>query len=91
MQRTKVDENGRILLPAPIRRALGLRQGAELLLTLEEEGRVVLATPANAWTRVQALFDGQARPSVVDELLAERLAEARREGDDDPVHDQLGA
>lgn len=51
VERTKVDRNGRVLLPAAIRRGLGLREGSELLVTLEEGGRVVLLTPASAWTR----------------------------------------
>jgi AbrB family transcriptional regulator, stage V sporulation protein T len=76
--RTKVDQNGRVLLPAEVRRALGLRQGSELLVTLEDGGRLVLSTPTGAWARLQALYDGP--PAVVvDELLAERRAEAHRE------------
>ena len=61
VQRTKVDANGRVLIPAAIRRALGLREGSELLVTLEDDGRVVLVTPANAWARVQGMFDGSPR------------------------------
>ncbi len=92
MKHTKVDRNGRVLLPAAIRRALGLQEGSELLVTLEDDGRVVLLPPASAWTRVQALFDGAAPPrSVVDELLNERREEARREADGGSRDDLLGA
>lgn len=92
MTLTRVDQNGRVLLPAAIRRALGLLYGSELLVTLEEDGRVVLTTPATAWTRVQALFNGAAPPrSVVDELLDERREEARREANAGTGNDLLGA
>jgi AbrB family looped-hinge helix DNA binding protein len=87
-----VDQNGRVLIPAPVRRALGLRDGSELLVTLDDGGRVVLVTPHSAWARVQELagtaFTGT---SVVDELLAERRADARREDPDGSVDNLLGA
>lgn len=92
MEHTKVDRNGRVLVPASIRRALGLRDGSELLIGLEPGGRVVLVTPGTAWARVQEL--GRAASpggSVVDELLAERRADASREATDGPVDDYVGA
>jgi len=82
VKQQRVNQKAHVLLPAAIRRGLRLREGSELLVTLEEDGRVVLLTPASAWTRVQALFDGAAPPpSVVNELLDERREEARREAD----------
>jgi len=92
VQRTKVDRNGRVLVPAAIRRALGLRDGSELLVTLEPDGRVVLTTPTTAWARVQELAKGAAAGgSVVDELLRERRADAGREDAGGSVDDLLGA
>lgn len=92
MLRTKVDRNGRVLVPAEVRRALGLRDGSELLVTLEEDGRVVLATPTTAWARFQELArSASPKGSVVDELLRERRAEARREDGDGSVDDLLGS
>lgn len=78
--RTTVDQNGRVLVPAPLRRALGLRTGSELDVDLDEAGRLVFIAADDPWSRVQALFDGVERTgSVVDELLEERRAEAARE------------
>lgn len=92
MYRTKVDRNGRVLVPAAVRRALGLRDGSELLVTLEGGGRVVLITPATAWARLQDLAKGAAAgQSVVDELLRERRADAQREDGGGSVDDLLGA
>lgn len=92
MQRTRVDRNGRVLIPAPVRRALGLRDGSELLVTLEQDSRVVLVSPATAWARVQELGNSATpRGSVVEELLHERRSEARGEGTGDAVDDLLGS
>lgn len=67
-------------------------RGAVLVVTLEPDGRVVLKTPAGAWARFQELVDSP-RPggSVVEELLAERRAEARSGAADGTVDDLLGA
>ncbi len=80
MARTTVDQNGRVLVPVAMRRAMGLRTGSELQVEVDDAGRLVLVAVEDPWSRVQALFDCVERTgSVVDELLAERRAEAARE------------
>jgi antitoxin PrlF len=75
-----VGAKGRVVLPAPIRQALGLAEGSELLARVED-GAVVLEPRSAAVDRLRALVRAsvpeQAR--LVDELLAERRAEAHRE------------
>jgi antitoxin PrlF len=75
-----VGAKGRVVLPAPIRRALGLAEGSELLARVED-GAVVLEPRSAVVDRLRALVRAsvpkQAR--LVDELLAERRTEARRE------------
>jgi AbrB family looped-hinge helix DNA binding protein len=74
-----VGAKGRIVLPASIRRALGLREGAELLARVEGEG-IVLEPRGVALRRLRSFFDTvPSETSLVDELLAER----RREVADD--------
>jgi antitoxin PrlF len=75
-----VGAKGRVVLPAPIRRALGLAEGSELLARVED-GAVVLEPRAVAVGRLQALVRASVpeRSELVGELLAERRAEARRE------------
>jgi len=69
-----------VLLPAAVRRVLGLRTGSGLRIEVEQAGRVPLVPVDDAWARAQALFDGVQRTgSVVDELLAERRTEAAAE------------
>jgi AbrB family looped-hinge helix DNA binding protein len=82
MQQTtcRIDEVGRVLLPAKVRKELGLEPGMDLLLTCSG-GTVRLETRAQALARARRLARRLAAPgtSVVDEFLAERRQEARRE------------
>jgi len=77
---TRVDRHGRIVIPAEYRRALGLKEGDAVVLQLDE-GSVRLLTRAEAIRRAQELVarhtDG--KRSLVEELTAERRAEAARE------------
>lgn len=75
-----VGAKGRVVLPAPIRRALGLEEGAELLARIE--GAAVVLEPRRAAIgRLQALVRSSvpATTPLVDDLLAERKAAAERE------------
>jgi len=70
---------GRVVLPAPIRRALGLEEGAELLARVEDDA-IVLEPRAVALRRLRSFFEGVApETSLVDEVLAERRREVARE------------
>ena len=75
----RVGRQGRLVIPAEIRRRLGLGTGDTLLLRVQEES-LVLETREAVLARVKAAFDDVPRDvSLVDELLAERRAEAARE------------
>lgn len=84
----QVAENGRMNLPADVRRMLGLEGAGRVILTQDENG-VLLTTASHALKRIRALaapFKPDGR-SVVDELLAERRKEAARgDGEDAGVH-----
>lgn len=75
-----VNEQGRVTIPAQIRRAAGIEPGAPLVVYVED-GRVVLETREQLAARlrrdVAAAWTGEG--SVVDELIADRRAEAARE------------
>ena len=70
---------GRLVIPAPIRKALDLEPGDTLTARVEDE-RLVLETRKHILSRLKARF-GKLPPgvSLVDDLVAERGAEARRE------------
>lgn len=74
-----IGPQGRIVLPAEMRRSLGLETGDRLVARLEE-GSVVLETRAASLERLQAEFRAAAGDrDLVAELIAERREEARRE------------
>jgi len=79
---TKIAEGGRVVIPAEYRRELGLKPGDEVIIRLEE-GELRILTRAEAVNRAQALVERHVRRnrSLVDELSAERRAEAKREVD----------
>lgn len=76
----KLSPNGRILIPLALRRALGVKPGDALVLEVED-GTLRVSTRMARLRAVQALaktfLEGQ--PSIVDELIEERRAEAARE------------
>jgi len=75
----RVGPQGRLVIPAEIRRRLGLGTGHTLLVRVQGES-LVLETREAVLARVKAAFDDVPRDvSLVDELLAERRAEAARE------------
>ena len=68
----RVGAQGRIVIPAHIRNALGISPG-QTLKVREEDGRLVLENSKQALARLQDMF-AQVYPdvSLVDELIAER-------------------
>lgn len=75
-----LQENGRMILPRELRDALGVGKGDRVVLQRTGD-RIELTTArlsrARAQARVRARFPDAT--SVVDEFLAERREEARRE------------
>lgn len=80
----RVGPNGEVALPASMLEALGLRPGMALAARLEN-GEIRLYTIAEAIRRAQELMRSvvPAGVSLVDELIAERREEARREWSDE--------
>ncbi len=78
---TKLTNGNRVVIPAAIRKSLGLRVGDAVTLVLQNNGEVRLLTQAEAVRQAQALVRQQvpASRSLVEELLAERRAETGSE------------
>ena len=51
-----VDDRGRILLPADVRRKLGLRKGSKLILRVAEDGRLEVVPLERELERVAEVF-----------------------------------
>ena len=71
---------GRVVVPAPIRKALGFRPGDTLVARVEDD-RLVIEKPTSVERRIRDRFRKSRGRSLADELLAERREEARRESE----------
>lgn len=78
--RVRVGPDGRILIPAGLRRAAGLEPGATVVVSLDGESLRVETSLAQL-RRVQALLAPLKRPGIdeVEVFLSEKRAEALRE------------
>ena len=78
--RVSISANGRMVLPAGLRKQLKV-EGGGLLVIRQDEGRLVLESVDDAVRRAQALVRryAPAAHDVTNELLPERRADAARE------------
>jgi AbrB family looped-hinge helix DNA binding protein len=77
----RINQQGRIVIPAECRAAAGLKPGDELLIETVGEGELRLRTPEQAIKAAQAIVARRVPRDrdLVAELIAERRAEAERE------------
>jgi AbrB family looped-hinge helix DNA binding protein len=72
---------GRLVIPAPLRRSLGLAEG-DRLVARQEADRLVLEKPEQIKQRLKARFaQVPSERRLVEELIAERREENRQEGE----------
>ncbi len=78
---TKLSNGNRVVIPAAIRKSLGLQIGDTLTLVLQENGEVRLLPQQEAVRQAQGLVRRYVseKRSLVDELLAERRIESKKE------------
>jgi AbrB family looped-hinge helix DNA binding protein len=78
--RLRINENGRVVIPAPFRKALGINPGDEVILRLEDD-ELRITTMKRRIERAQrhARQYVKSGVSLVDELIAERREAAKRE------------
>lgn len=78
--RTRVNENGRVVIPASYRKALGIKAGDEVILRMEDD-ELRITTMKRRIERAQRLVRKYVKPGtpLVDELIAERREAAKRE------------
>ncbi|MGB6719147.1 MAG: AbrB/MazE/SpoVT family DNA-binding domain-containing protein [Terracidiphilus sp.] len=76
----RLNGNGRIVIPAGIRKQMGLKPGDTLFLTIEN-GVLKIESHRARIRKIQEEFKKFAKPGVLasDELIAGRREEARRE------------
>ena len=78
--RARINENGRVVIPAAFRKALGLNPGDEVVFRLEDD-ELRITTTKQRIARAQRHARKYLKPgtSLVDEFLAERRETAKRE------------
>jgi len=78
--RMRVNENGRVVIPASFRKRLGIRAGDEVVLQIQDDELRITTLKRNI-ERAQRLVRKhvKAGTSLVDELIAERREAARNE------------
>ena len=76
----RVNENGRVVIPAPFREAMGIRAGDEVVVRLEDD-ELRITTMKRRIERAQRLVRQHVKRgrSLSDELIAERHQAARNE------------
>lgn len=76
----RVNENGRLVIPASFRKILGIRAGDEVILRIQDN-QLLITTMKRRLQRAQAIVRKHVKPgvSLVDELIAERREAAKRE------------
>jgi AbrB family looped-hinge helix DNA binding protein len=78
--RLRINENGRVVIPAPFRKALGVKPGDEVILRFEDD-ELRITTMKRRIERAQRHVRKYVKRgvSLVDELIAERREAAKRE------------
>jgi len=78
--RVRVNENGRVVIPASFRKRLGIHVGDEVVLQIEDDELRITTLKRNI-ERAQRLVRKHVKPgtSLVDELIEERRQAARNE------------
>ena len=78
--RARVNENGRVVIPAAFRKALGIEVGDEVVLRIHDD-ELRITTQQHRIQRAQRRARRYVKPgtSLVDELLAERRQAAQNE------------
>jgi AbrB family looped-hinge helix DNA binding protein len=76
----RINENGRVVIPAAFRKVLGINPGDKVILRLEED-ELRITTMRHRIARAQRNARRYVKPgiSLVDELIAERREAAKRE------------
>jgi AbrB family looped-hinge helix DNA binding protein len=78
----RVGPQGRFVIPASIRRAMGIVPG-ETLIVRAKDGQLVLEKPDRVLARLKSTFANvPSDVSLVDELISERREEARQESEE---------
>lgn len=78
-EEVQLGAQGRLVIPARLRRELGFDRG-DILIARSEQGRLVVEKTETTKQRLKARYAGiSAQRSLASELISERRDEAKRE------------
>lgn len=78
---TRLEKSGRILIPVVVRRRLGLSEGSQVLVKVEESGALQVTSRSQALAKVREEIRKYipAGQDLAGELIRDRRAEVERE------------
>ena len=78
---TRLEKSGRILIPAAVRRHLGLSEGSQVLVKVEDSGTLQVTSRSQALAKVRQEIRKYipAGQDLAEELIRDRRAEVERE------------
>jgi bifunctional DNA-binding transcriptional regulator/antitoxin component of YhaV-PrlF toxin-antitoxin module len=80
MYRVRIGNQGRLVVPAELRRELGVEADDVLIGWIDEDGRLIFQRREDIEKEIWAMVEG-VEGSMVDELIAERRRDAAREAE----------
>ena len=80
----RLEKSGRILIPAAVRRQLGLSEGSQVLVKVEESGLLQITSRSQALSKVREEIRRYipAGQDLAGELIRDRRAEVEREDEE---------
>jgi AbrB family looped-hinge helix DNA binding protein len=72
---TIISNNGRVVIPASIRKELQLKSGDELIVTLSNEKNIILHSPRQSLQKLQNIFKSKNKKNLVDKFINMRRKE----------------
>jgi len=81
---TRLEKSGRILIPMVVRRRLGLSEGSQVLVKVEESGALQVTSRSQALAKVREEIRKYipAGQDLAGELIRDRRAEVEREDEE---------
>jgi AbrB family looped-hinge helix DNA binding protein len=81
---TRLEKSGRILIPAAVRRHLGLSKGSQVLVKVEDSGTLQVTSRSQALAKVRHEIRKYipAGQDLAEELIRDRRAEVEREDEE---------
>ena len=81
---TRLEKSGRILIPAAVRRHLGLSEGSQVLVKVEESGALQVTSRSQVLAKVREEIRKYipAGQDLTEELIRDRRVEVEREDEE---------